>query len=118
VPAYLEAMPQDAFSDGALRYVVTDTGALVYSIATDGKDNDGLSMDDAAGEDPSVPNEGWDLPFRLLNPELRGATQSIFRDEVMGSSIDLSTLADLGLDEEKLRELGLSEDDVDSIRYR
>jgi len=36
----------------------------------------------------------------------------------MGSSIDLSTLADLGLDEEKLRELGLSEDDVDSIRYR
>jgi len=35
VPAYLEAMPQDAFSDGALRYVVTDTGALVYSIATE-----------------------------------------------------------------------------------
>ncbi|MHC4788789.1 MAG: hypothetical protein ACYS8K_06230, partial [Planctomycetota bacterium] len=47
VPEVLEAVPQDPFAEGEIRYVRTPDGALLYSVGPDGRDNGGTSQGDA-----------------------------------------------------------------------
>jgi hypothetical protein len=53
--------------------------------------------------------------FRLLNPELRGAKQARFADEVDVRN-DADRLRDLGYTPERLQELGFSDEQVESHR--
>ena len=58
VPAYLAKLPADPFDaeGGPMRYVRTETGYVVYSIAPDGQDN---------GGQPSQPNQRQGADLRL-----------------------------------------------------
>ena len=81
VPGLLDAVPEDPFRQGTLRYARTDDGVVVYSVGLDGTDDGGLTRaaaEEAAGE---VLAEGWDIVFRLLAPERRGARQLTFDAE-------------------------------------
>jgi len=120
VPELLDAVPEDPFSEGPLRYRKTDIGVVVYSVGPDGQDNKGLPEDEffrpARAPEGSGPEEGRDLPFRLLNVELRGAETLTFRDEIMGSNLDLEALEACGFGSDRLRELGLTEEDIEKLR--
>ena len=107
VPEFLDAVPEDYFGAGKVRCVRTDTGVLIYSIGRNGIDDGGVPRSEAgrSGAD--------DLPFRLLDPELRGAKTTAFREEAVG--VDLATFEAAGLDEEKLKGLGLTEDDLEKL---
>ena len=118
VPQYLDAVPPDAFSDGPLRYVLDDEGALVYSLGTNAEDEGGLRMEDAPIVREIQHSQAWDIPFRLLDPELRGARQSTFRDDVMRSSLNLKALEPFGFDRGRLREMGLTEDQIQTLISR
>jgi hypothetical protein len=67
--------------------------------------------------------------FRMLEPELRGVDQQVFRDELLGGDAEISRLAGsldaLGYTAERLKELGFSDEDLNgfekaanSARYR
>lgn len=116
VPEFLDALPDDPCSEGPLYYVKADTSVLIYSVSVDGKDNGGMSENDYYAR-RGAPEE-WDLPFRLLNPELRGATTLSFRDDVMNSYVTLQHLEDAGFPREKLEELGFSADDLKELQRR
>jgi len=46
-PNYLPTLPQDLFNPGQpLKYKITDTGYLLYSVAGDGDDDNGKAVDD------------------------------------------------------------------------
>jgi len=45
VPDYLDAVPADPFDGKPLRYKLTDTGVIVYSVGKDGVDNGGKELD-------------------------------------------------------------------------
>ncbi len=120
VPEFLDAVPEDPFSDTRIQYKRTGTGVVVYSVGPDGQDDGGTSLEEArklAGEDGYL-EEGWDLPFRLLNPELRGARALTFLEEILASGIDRLDLDHGGLTREKLAELGLTEADLRKLGYR
>lgn len=120
VPELLDAVPEDPFSDTRIQYKRTGTGVVVYSVGPDGQDDGGTSLEEArklAGEDGYL-DEGWDLPFRLLNPELRGARALTFLEEILATGINRSDLDHGGLTREKLAELGLTEADLRKLGYR
>ncbi len=108
VPEFLDSVPDDYFGSGKLRYVHTGQGVTVYSVGPDGSD-DGGALEQRTF--PSPPTT-YDLPFRLLDPELRGAKTATFRDEVVDSGLSPTDLAAAGLNEEALKRLGLSDSDV------
>ena len=120
VPGIIEAFPQDAFSGEPIRYRKTANGIVVYSVGMDGEDNGGLSEYEAL--EPLSPDEeepeAWDLPFRLLNPELRGAATLTFREEIMDSWLNLRDLEEAGFTEEKLLELGFTQEDLQELEGR
>ncbi len=82
VPELLDAVPEDPFSDGKLRYERQEEGVVVYSVGPDGEDDAGLPREEAEREAGRVLDEGWDITFRLLDPERRGARTLSFREEV------------------------------------
>jgi hypothetical protein len=98
VPERLQAVPEDPFGEGPLRYLRTEGGVTVYSVGPDGKDNGGTAP---------VTDGGGDLPFRLLNPELRGAKQMSFADEVKKSGVAAQELMKLGVTADELRAAGV-----------
>ncbi len=118
VPELLDAVPQDPFSDGAIRYEKTVGGVVVYSVGEDGKDHGGLSQDEVLEQrEPQEDEpEDWDLPFRLLNPELRGARTRTFREEVMESGLGMEGIEVVGFTEEKLLELGFTQEDLEELK--
>ncbi len=60
VPQYLREEPEDYFSDGKARYRKDGVGFTVWSIGSDGKDNDGArNLSDTSGRD------GHDIVFRV-----------------------------------------------------
>jgi hypothetical protein len=114
VPDFLDAVPDDPFSESPIRYAKTATGVVVYSVGKDSKDDGGISEEEARKRavDDAFPEPTWDLPFRVLNPELRGATTLSFRDEIAATRLDLDALEKAGLTKERLLERGLTEDDL------
>jgi hypothetical protein len=120
VPELLEAVPEDIFSAGPIRYVKTETGVLLYGVGPDGKDNNGVSLEEATRQSGSGSGTEWDLPFRLLNPELRGARKLSFHVEVMGSgsAMDLDCLEAYGFDSKRLQEMGFSAHDISELEGR
>jgi hypothetical protein len=65
VPGYLPAVPLDPFDDAPLRYRRTDSGAVIYSVGVDGRDD---------GGDPNPPPNHYlprDVVFTLWNVALR-----------------------------------------------
>jgi len=62
---FLKSVPIDPYDGNALRWKITDRGAIVYSIGKDGTDDEGAY-------DPSKPTEpGNDIVFRLYDPAHR-----------------------------------------------
>ena len=125
VPEFLDAVPRDPFSSGTVRYRKTDTGVVVYAIGRDGRDNDGLGAGCAAAMagTGSLP-EGWqvgdaDIPFRLLDPERRGAGELALREEVgVMRGVTLEHLQGIGYTEERLKSLGFTNDELQELRGR
>jgi type II secretory pathway pseudopilin PulG len=116
VPEFLDVVPEDYFGTGKVHYERTDTGVLLYSVGPDGQDNGGVTQAEAnRTRQPGQP-EAYDIPFRLLNPELRGAKTMKFREEVVGSGVRLEDLKAAGLDEDALKRLGLTDEDVKGLR--
>jgi hypothetical protein len=124
VPELLKAVPRGPWGEGALRYARTESGVVVYSLGSDGKDDGGRTNEEleAAGANATayVQNytgsprmsltpvyEGGDLAFRLLNPELRGARQMTFADEVRRAGLRAEDLEALGVTQDELRAAGL-----------
>jgi hypothetical protein len=114
VPEYLGEVPLDPFTGAPVRYVIGDRGVLLYSIGPNGRDDGGLSQEDAAQHGAARPKD-WDLTFRLLHPELRGCSRASFRDEVMEARPELGVLEAAGYTRERLLEVGLTEDDLASL---
>jgi len=112
VPTILPQIPQDFFSPGPLRYRRTHTGVRIYSVGEDGHDNGGVAAEEVA--DPMIPRD-WDIVFRLLDPQLRGAETLGFREGIMRSGLDLPELEAAGLTRERLLELGLTEYDLNQL---
>ncbi len=115
VPDALEAVPNDPFSDSPFRYTRTEDGVVVYSVGPDLADNGGLSEQEAERLSGDDLDEGWDLPFRLIDPELRGARQATFPDEVMQSDVTLRVLREAGLGPDELKSLGLTDEDIEQL---
>jgi hypothetical protein len=124
VPKYLKTVPEDAFGTGPVRYRRDETGARLYSLGRDGIDNGGRTREEVekmhdAGNAPEHWTEGLDsgdLVFRLLDPARRGASRSTFREDVMNSDADFSDLERAGYNEEKLRRLGFSDEDMKELK--
>jgi len=120
VPEVLDAVPDDPFSDSPIRSAKTPDGVVVYSVGEDGTDNGGIREEEArkrAGKEGDWLRAGWDIPFRLLNPDLRGAETLSFHDEVMESGMQSSALEAAGLTKEKLSALGLSAEDLAKLGF-
>jgi hypothetical protein len=117
VPELLPEVPEDPYSEGKLLYRRTDEGVVVYSVGEDGSDDAGVPFG-LAGQAAWQQGRGWDLPFRLLDVERRGAATLRFREDVMESEADIFLLEELGFDEKRLRELGLDFEDLQRLRAR
>ncbi len=118
VPELLDAVPQDPFSEGSIRYARTDNGVVVYSVGEDGTDDGGITGEQPVQKAAVQIEDGWDLTFHLLDPELRGAAELSFRDQIMDGYWDLRELEQAGFTTEKLRELGFSDEDLETFgRY-
>ncbi len=116
-PDLLDAVPDDAYSDGKLLYLIEADGVVVYSVGENGVDYGGRSGDEAwleASAGAHTRTDETDLAFHLLNPELRGARTRSFRDEVAETNMTLDDLAEAGFTEARLLELGFTEDDIGS----
>lgn len=113
VPEFLDAVPEDFFAAGKVHYLRTETGVTVYSVGEDGHDDGGISLDEARNAGQS---SAHDRPFRLLNPELRGAKTMTFREEVFGAHLEKQDLKAAGLDEDALKRLGLTDEDLKALR--
>jgi hypothetical protein len=117
VPGLLEEVPEDPYSEDKLLYRRTDEGVVVYSVGKDGTDEGGLAWSEAPGP-ARLRGRGYDLPFRLLDPERRGGVTLSFREDVMGSGMEMEPLERAGFTEQRLLELGLTEDDLAELRWR
>jgi len=111
VPELLEEVPDDPFCNEKIRYRRTEDGVVVYSVGPDGQDNNGEPEEDHW-------DEAYDIPFRLLDPELRGGRTLTFREEVMDSELPLEALEEAGYTVEKLQALGFSEADIRELGWR
>ena len=111
VPDLLEEVPDDPFCEEKIQYRQTADGVIVYSVGPDGQDDNGTPEEETT-------DDRYDVRFRLLDPELRGARTLTFREEVMDSGLSLEALEEAGYTEEKLRALGLSEDDIRELGWR
>ncbi len=115
VPDYLTKVPGDPFTGEPLRYAHRDDGVCVYGMGPDGVDNGGIAVGEAHGmTDVSWNQLEYDVPFRLLDPEMRGARQATFADEIKMAELTRSDLAEMGFTDETLRELGVEPDDLDA----
>lgn len=127
VPEYMEAVPEDRFADGPIRYLQDEDGIRLYSVGTDGIDNGGLTREETwdridAGEAPAEWDSDdfkvGDLVFSLLEPELRGATRTTFREDVLATGWPPGLFEEVGYTEEKLREAGLTDEDIAELKER
>ncbi len=120
VPELLDEVPDDPFCEEKIRYRRTEDGVVIYSVGPDGQDDEATTH--AEANDPldyaGSTESGWDIPFGLLDPELRGARTLTFRDEVMDSELPLEALEEAGYTKEKLRALGFSEADIRELGWR
>jgi hypothetical protein len=111
VPELLESVPTDPFTGEPLRYRRTERGVRVYSLGADGEDQDGIAREER--DEPQAADWVHDLPFRLLDPDERGARRMTFRDELEeAGGIPLEELERCGYGEKELRELGFSESEI------
>jgi hypothetical protein len=119
VPEMLAAVPGDPYSGKPLGYRRRDDGFVVYSVGPDGKDDGGVTRDEVRDPRGESPNEGWDIAFRLLNPDRRGARAMAFRDELtsMEDNVTARELALIGFPLKRLLELGLTDEDIWQLRY-
>jgi len=135
VPDILETLPPDPFTEAPLVYRRTNEGILLYSVGQDGKDDKGLPAEEAVRRAGTLfVGEGWDLPLRVLDPQLRGAQQAALRDELMDFSLYsalpgyvapsvypgliLSDLRKVGLGTGDLKGLGLTDQDLEELKGR
>jgi len=116
VPDTRESIPVDGRTGKPFSYVPAASGSDSFVL---GGFADGM----AEGEywKRRLATEGWanvhyarfrSTMFCLLNPELRGARQTRLGDEVAASKID--ELRDLGYTFDRLKELGFSDDAIDT----
>jgi hypothetical protein len=115
VPGLLEEVPEDPYSEDKLVYRRTGDGVVVYSVGPDGAEDGGVRLGELTGQYGALLRSGWDLPFRLLDRDRRGAVTLSFREDVMASELSLDALQHLGFDKERLRELGLTEEDLAQV---
>ncbi|NLW50886.1 MAG: hypothetical protein GXY85_08620 [Candidatus Brocadiaceae bacterium] len=112
VPGILDELPSDPFTGGPLRWARADAGLTIYSVGLDGADQGGISWEEAQDFSDCV-EQPHDIPFRLLDPERRGARRATFREEVLAAGLlSLQKLEAFGFTEERLRGLGFSDDDL------
>ncbi len=114
-PELLEAVPEDPFADGPIRYLHTDRGVVLYSLGPDGKDHGGRSRRELRQQFERLKDLGpdcGDIAFRLLAPEHRGARTRTLQEDLAGSRLTLNMLEDAGITRDELLELGLTEEDV------
>jgi hypothetical protein len=113
VPGVLVAVPEDPFSDRKVRYLRTPEGVVVYSVGLDGKDDRGVSEEEADRRwDRDVDSEPtWDISFRLLDPERRGVGQTTFAEDAKAAELALEDLEDAGYTREELERLGFTQRD-------
>ena len=104
----------DPLGVGRLGYAIVPNGVRVYSVGPDLTDDRGVTRREAGERSgsPGAPEEGYAIVFRLLSPELRGATERRFREELLSADIPVADLEHGGLTEEKLKELGLTDEDL------
>jgi hypothetical protein len=112
VPELIDAVPTDPYDSGTVRCKRTERGVTVYSVGTDGKDDGGVPTVPLHERNADGFAETGDLPFHLLNPELRGAAQTAFADEVKKSGVATQDLVKLGLTADELRAAGVDVGEV------
>ncbi|MFO7955609.1 MAG: hypothetical protein R6X33_00730 [Candidatus Brocadiia bacterium] len=105
----LETVPEDPFSSGKLLYRRTDGGVVLYSVGPDGQDNEGRGREEMEAE-AGPRTEQYDIRFRLLDPERRGAETSSFLRDLDESGIEMQTLEEAGITRDDLRTLGLTDE--------
>jgi len=114
VPDFLDEVPDDPFCENKIRYRRTVDGVVVYSIGPNGRDDGGRTrMFQSIG---FLINP--DIPFRLLDPELRGARTLTFYEELLDSEWAEPFLGELGYTKDDARALGLSEEQIRELRSR
>jgi len=123
VPDYLAAVPEDPFAPaGTLRYIHGDDECVVYSYGQDQEDNKGLHQREVQGKareaGQPTPLEGWDISFRLLDPEKRGVASASFRKEFQELDdryLDefISALQEFGFTAEELRAAGFTDEEME-----
>jgi hypothetical protein len=120
VPELLERAPEDPFGEGSIQYRKTDTGVVVYSLGPDGKDDRGVSQEEADRRwDRDVDSEPtWDIGFRLLDPERRGVGQTTFAEDAKAAGLTPSDLLRESYTREELEALGFSKADLDGAERR
>jgi len=94
VPDYLGRLPEDPFGAGPLTFERTADGVAVRSTGS------GEGIDDS---------EQTELSFRLLGPESRRTDASGLREEAIRAGVTIPQLRDLGLNKDRLLELGFAE---------
>lgn len=69
VPAFLPDVPADPLGDGPLRYRIEPDGYRLWSVGTDGVDNNGV-------DDPTVDVDKRDLVFHARYPPMHGGAKT------------------------------------------
>jgi hypothetical protein len=119
VPAFLEEAPRDPFADDAtIVYRRTATGVQLHSIGQDREDDGGTTRREAkerAGGETA--DEGWDIVFRLLDPERRGRKAVTFHEEIAALDPEfgwgtMNSLKQVGLTPDRLKELGFTDEEL------
>ena len=116
MPDLLASVPADPFSDGPVRMAKTENGVVVYSVGPDGDDDGGRTEEEAYDQTGSP--YGRDFPFRLIDPELRGAKTRTFREDALAAYLSLQGLKAAGYTEEGLKDLGFTDEDLETIERR
>lgn len=111
VPEIAPELPADPFGDGSITYLPTDDGVVLYSYGPNMRDDGGRSQEELEATRPRPADpDAYDLPFRLLDPERRGAKQRSFADVLREATPPPEPLKAAGYDAEKLLEMGFEAD--------